>query len=194
MIPCNKCGSFDGGGALRRGVKQVGKSVTDGPRQVRRYRCLDCATMWHMVVGLPHRPSGLGRGVLADSVVYSPIGPDVFGPIEVVLPSSPAFKALVFASKLGVFAEVHGPSTGQTGQITFNPEPGLLLWTVSGGWDGLPGGLPGPDHALVELVDTAFMRASTGPLARHTKEDVALVVSRLSRPDGVQALLEVMGS
>ncbi len=49
-MPCNECGLFDGTGAPRRGLKQVGKTIADGPRQVRRYRCQDCSTMVHMVI------------------------------------------------------------------------------------------------------------------------------------------------
>lgn len=45
MIPCKLCIEAGHDISRRRGLKQVGKTKFDGPRHVRKYRCLDCGAV-----------------------------------------------------------------------------------------------------------------------------------------------------
>lgn len=42
MMPCRYCGPPVGAKAALKGLKQIGKTRTEGTRFERRYRCEDC--------------------------------------------------------------------------------------------------------------------------------------------------------
>jgi uncharacterized Zn finger protein len=48
MMPCKFCGPTDEAGVFRTGIKQIGKTRTDGVHFARMYRCRDCGATLQM--------------------------------------------------------------------------------------------------------------------------------------------------